>query len=137
VSAITVALLVVLAIGVAVGVYALAAPRRRRETMRGDGKRESLRFEAAWNDGTAAEFARLPEPERCEMIFAVASLEDERSARLLEYALGDPSEAVALAAARGLSERGLASTVDAYLENHPGKRADSIARTLALLAPER
>jgi HEAT repeat protein len=135
VGAITIALLVAFIIGVVLGVYALLAPRRNAEREPVEKPRADLHVETAWNAATAAEFSSLPEAARCDMIFAVSALDDERSARLLEHALDDPSETVALAAARGLKERGRPETVDAYLARHPGERAERIAHTLSLLAP--
>jgi hypothetical protein len=86
------------------------------------------------DDPTVSEFAALPEAERCDVVFAAAALEDEDSAGLLRSALDDPSEAVALAAARGLLNRGLAPTVDEYLQRHPGDRTRRLSQTLALIS---
>jgi hypothetical protein len=133
---VVVALIVVFVIGAAVGVYAFLSPRRRAERERAAAPRPEVRVDTSWSEATAAEFSTLSEAARCDMIFAVTALDDERSVRLLRHALADPSEAVALAAARALSERGLAASVDEYLARHPGERADRIARTLALLVPE-
>ena len=130
-----VALIVVFLLGLGVGIYALIAPRRARERVQ-KASRAPLAMDTSFNEATAAEFSSLGEAARCDMIFAVSALDDERSAALLEYALDDPSEAVVLAAARGLRERGRAPTVDAFLERHPGERAERIAKTLTLLAPE-
>jgi hypothetical protein len=110
---------VVAAIAVAIGIFAFIASRRRA--------REPMDV-----DPTVAEFAALPEPARCDMIFAAATLEDDGSAKLLRFALDDPSEAVTLAAARALVGRGLAQTVDDYLERHPGERTERLSRTLSL-----
>ncbi len=132
---IAIALIVAFAIGAVLGIYALLAPRRNAEKAPVEVPRQDLRVDTAWNAATQAEFDSLPEAARCDMIFAVSALEDERSAQLLEHALSDPSEAVALAAARALKERGSSETVDAYLARHPGERAERIAHTLSLLAP--
>ena len=134
-SPIAIALIVAFVIGAAVGVYALLAPRRKTERERVEESRNGLSVDTAWNEATAAEFGSLPEAARCDMIFAVSALDDDRSAELLEHALNDPSETVALAAARALKERGRSDAVDAYLARHPGERADRIAHTLSLLAP--
>jgi hypothetical protein len=136
VSPVATALLVVLVLGAGVALYAFLAPRRRAQRQTSAPERSPLQVETEWNDATAQEFATLTEPARCDMIFAVAALDDRRSAQLLEFALGDPSEAVAVAAARALTARGRSGAVDAYLERHPGERAERIAHTLALLAPE-
>lgn len=135
-SAITI-VVAALVIGALIGIFALLAPRRRvTERERVEAKpREDIHVDTAWNQGTEADFGSLPEAARCDMIFAVSALDDERSAQLLEHALGDPSETVALAAARALKERGRSDAVDEYLAAHPGERADRIAHTLSLLAP--
>jgi hypothetical protein len=67
------------------------------------------------------------------MVFAVAALDDDRSQRLLEHALNDPAEAVALAAAHVLISSGRQSVVHTFLAENPGRRADRIAQTLSLL----
>jgi len=113
--------LAIVAIAIALGIAASIA----------FGRRPSKPANA---DPTASEFAALPEPARCDMIFAAASLEDEDSAKLLQFALDDPSEAVTLAAARGLLGRGLAQSVDDYLQRHPGDRTERISRTLTLIS---
>jgi HEAT repeat protein len=132
---VAIALIVAFVIGAAVGVYALLAPRRKAEHETVEAQRQELRVDTAWNATTAAEFGSLPEAARCDMIFAVSALDDERSSQLLEHALDDPSETVALAAARALKERGRSDAVDAYLARNPGDRAERIAHTLSLLAP--
>ena len=135
-SAIAIVLIVAFAIGAALGIYALVAPRKARvERERTEPPREDLHVDTRFNAATQAEFGSLSEAARCDMIFAVSALDDERSAQLLEHALDDPSETVALAAARALKERGRSEAVDAYLARHPGERAERIAHTLSLLAP--
>jgi hypothetical protein len=135
-GAITIALLVAFVIGAVLGVYALLAPRRNAEPQPVEAPRPELHVETAvWGEAAAAEFDALAEPARCDMIFAVSALDDQRSAQLLEHALDDTSETVALAAARALRERGRTDAVDEYLARHPGQRADRIAHTLSLLAP--
>ena len=87
----------------------------------------------AWTNEAGEEFAGLSESARCDLIFAVAALDDERSQNLLEYALNDPAEPVSLAAAHALAGHGRRALVDAFLSSHPGARADRIAQALALL----
>lgn len=134
-NAIAIALVLAFVIGAALGIYALFAPRRRAVHEHVEAPRNDMSVDTAWNEATAADFGSLPEAARCDMIFAVSALDDERSAQLLEHALSDPSETVALAAARALKERGRSDEVDAYLARHPGERAERIASTLSLLAP--
>jgi hypothetical protein len=116
---------IAVAIGVAVIIYALV--RRRKSALRSGGGSK---------DTTASEFAALPEPARCDIVFAMAALEDDGSSQLLQLALDDPSETVTLAAARALAGRGLTSVVDTYFARHPGERTDRISRALAVLAPD-
>jgi len=135
-EAVWIALASIFAIGVALAVYALMAPRRKAERERLEAQRAPLQAQTEWTLAVGQEFSTLSESARCDMIFALTALEDERSERLLEHALDDPSEAVALAAARALVTRGQARLVDRHLTAHPGERAERIAHTLALIAPE-
>jgi hypothetical protein len=117
------AVAVVAAFGIGtVAVRWLAGRRRKREATR--------------EDPTVSAFATLAEPSRCDMIFAASALDDDGSARLLRFALDDPSETVTLAAARALVGRGLARAVDEYVARHPGERTERISRALSLVAPE-
>lgn len=125
-------LVVVLIAGVAIGVYAVMAPRREEAQRR---VREGAPREATtdWTNEAGAEFSGLSESARCDLVFAVAALEDERSQALLEHALDDPAEPVALAAAHVLAGSGRRPLVEQYLADNPGLRADRIAQALALL----
>ncbi|MBV8198248.1 MAG: hypothetical protein JO263_08935 [Candidatus Eremiobacteraeota bacterium] len=78
-------------------------------------------------------FDELSESERCDFVFAIAPLDDSRSNALLERALGDPSEIVATAAARAMTQHGRKERLAEYLELHPGKRSSRIADTMELL----
>ena len=126
------AALLALVAGILIGLYAWRAPRRAAQARKA---REGAPLQAttAWTNEAGAEFAGLSEAARCDLVFAVAALDDERSQHLLEYALNDPAEPVSLAAAHVLAGHGRRSLVDAYLANHPGARADRIAQALALL----
>ena len=86
-----------------------------------------------WTDAAGAGFAELSESGRCDMIFALAVLEDSDSLALIEGALDDPSDTVALAAAHALAARGEPDRLQRYFAAHPGHRAARIAHTLALL----
>lgn len=132
-SAIVLVLIAVLVIGVAIGAYALFAPRRAAEPESVHVPREPLQASTDWASGAGDEFAGLSEAARCDLVFAVAALDDERSRRLLEHALGDPAEAVSLAAAHALETSGRHDEVEAFLQAHPGERAERIRATLALL----
>lgn len=79
-------------------------------------------------------FGNLSNSERCDFIFAIAALDDPASLRLLERALHDPCEAVALAAAHALTTAGSATPLERFFAEHPGGRTDRIAASLELLA---
>jgi HEAT repeat protein len=114
--AVTVVLVVLIVAFAAVG-YAFARPRRK-----GDA------------DLLIDEFGNLSNAERCEFVFAVGTLDDASSLRLLERALNDPCEAVALAAAHALTTAGRTAPLERFLSEHPGGRAESITASLELLA---
>lgn len=131
-SLIAVSAILILVAGMLIGLYAWRAPRREAEA-RAVRDGAPLQATTAWTNEAGAEFAGLSEAARCDLVFAVAALEDERSQKLLEYALNDPAEPVSLAAAHALAGHGRRPLVDAYLASHPGARADRIAQALALL----
>ena len=95
--------------------------------------RPPLAVETGWTHAAGDEFAGLSESARCDMIFAVAALDDDASHQLLEHALADPAEPVAIAAAHALATHGHTDAVERFLAANPGGRADRIAATLALL----
>ncbi len=131
-SLIALAALLVLLAGILLALFAWRAPRRAAEAQR---VREGAPLQAttAWTNEAGAEFAGLSEAARCDLVFAVAALDDERSQKLLEHALSDPAEVVSLAAAHALAGHGRRPLVDAFLASRPGARADRIAQALALL----
>ncbi len=131
-SLIATAALLALIAGILLAVYAWRAPRRLAQAQLA---REGAPLQAttAWTNEAGEEFAGLSEAARCDLVFAVAALDDERSKHLLEHALNDPAEPVSLAAAHALAGHGRRGFVDAYLASHPGARADRIAQALALL----
>jgi hypothetical protein len=119
--------------GAAVGFYALLAPRAAKVESQPAPPLEPWTASTDWTTEAGAEFAGLSESARCDLIFAVANLDDESSERLLLHALDDPSDAVALAAAHALVRRGNAGALEAYAQRHPGERSERLARTLELL----
>ena len=131
-AAITIGLLVILIAGIAIGAYAFLAPRRVEEA-RVEREVRSLHVNTDWTHEAGDEFAGLSESARCDLVFAVAALDDERSQRLLHHAMSDPAEPVALAAAHALVSAGRIAVVEKYLAENPGERAERIADTLALL----
>ena len=103
-------------------------------TRRGRAQAPSLPAPATWAQSAGEEFASLGDSERCDLVFALAAVDDEPSRSLLERALGDPSDAVCLAAARALAKIGRSEAVERYFRAHPGDRARRITRTLELFA---
>jgi hypothetical protein len=88
---------------------------------------------AGWTHAAGDDFTDLPEAARCDMVFAMAALDDDASRSVLERALDDPSETVALAAAHALANRGQGVLLERHFAANPGERATRIAETLALL----
>lgn len=131
-SLVVIVLIVVLVAGAALGVYAMFAPRRER-AQRIERAGPPLQATTDWSNEAGDEFAGLSESARCDLVFAVAALDDERSQRLLEHALDDPAEPVALAAAHALVGSGRRVVVERYLAEHAGLRADRMTQTLSLL----
>ena len=127
-------LIAVFLVGVAVGLYAWLAPRRRPVAAEPSKPIAPFEPNLSWTTEAGDEFAGLSESARCDLIFAVSDLNDDRSARLLEHALDDPSDAVALAAAHALARRGARECVIAYAHRHPGERAERIVSTLDLIS---
>lgn len=126
-------LAVVFLAGVAIGGYALLAPRAAVREHAPQAPLEPWKPSTEWTAQAGSEFAGLAESARCDLIFAVSGLDDERSQRLLVHALDDPSDAVALAAAHALVRRGESRAVEDYVAQHPGDRCERLARTLELL----
>jgi hypothetical protein len=116
---------VLIAFGLIALAYRLRGPRARRLPLPAP----------SWARAAGDEFGELSEAERCDLVFAVAALDDDGSKQLLESALDDPSEAVALAAACSLTRLGRRETVERHLTGRPGERATRIARTVELLSP--
>ncbi len=92
--------------------------------------------EPLWGEREEAEFAQLPEASRCDLLFSIEERSDDRSAALLAYALTDPSEVVATAAAHALRPRGQRETAERYLATCDDERKRSMARTLRALFPD-
>jgi hypothetical protein len=88
---------------------------------------------APWTDAAGDEFSGLSEPARCDMAFALSALDDPASLGVLERALSDPSETVALAAAHALVRRGHRTALEAHFAAHPGDRARRLQQTLTIL----
>src|SRR6185312_1571013 len=114
---ITLIVVALILVGIGIAVVAWTAPRRAERALIA---REGLPLQAStgWTSGAGDEFEGLSESARCDMIFAVAALDDERSHSLLSHALRDPAEAVSLAAAHALASSGRRNLVEAFLAEH-------------------
>ncbi len=132
-NSIVVLLLAVFVVGAAIGLYAIFAPRAAAPPVQERTPVQPWRASTEWTAQAGEEFAGLSEAGRCDLLFAVSNLHDERSHQLLVHALDDPSDAVALAAAHALAAREEEAAVQAYAQRHPGERAQRILDTLALL----
>lgn len=135
-SPIVIAAIVLVLCGIGLAIYSRLAPRRTIPAVK---TREGVPLQATteWTHAAGDDFAGLSESARCDLVFAVAALDDDRSQHLLEHALNDPAEAVSLAAAHALAAKGRRGYVDAYFAEHPGTRADRIAQALSLLDEKR
>jgi hypothetical protein len=132
-TAVLAILALVFVAGALAGAYALLAPRAAASVQQPRAPIDPWKPSTQWTTQAGAEFAGLAESARCDLIFAVSGLDDDRSQQLLVHALDDPSDAVALAAAHALARRGASSAVDEYVAHHPGERSERLARTLELL----
>ncbi|HZZ65258.1 MAG TPA: hypothetical protein VFE17_07165 [Candidatus Baltobacteraceae bacterium] len=130
----------IFAVGVLVGLYAWLAPRAPASDTKPQAAPANMDSEPPqkaaatdWTCQAGEEFAGLSESARCDLIFAVAHLDDDRSHQLLVHAMDDPSDAVATAAAHALAQRGSNEVVQQYAQQHPGERAERIVQTITLL----
>lgn len=132
-NSVVIVLLAVIAVAVCAGAYMWFSQPKEPVEETIPPPLEPWTPDAGWTSEAGEEFATLSESARCDLIFAVADLQDERADGLLLHALDDPSEPVALAAAHVLERRGAADRVREHVNRYPGKRARRIAETLALL----
>lgn len=109
-------LLGLLAIGIAIGIYAVVAPRRP--------------VEAARPAPGVPAGASQTEAERVDEVFALGALDGDESTRRLTDALDDPSETVALAAAHALAGSGRGAILADYARANPGARSQRLVDTI-------
>jgi hypothetical protein len=121
------------ALGAAIALYAWLAPQKRVPPPTARPDPAPWQATTDWTAQAGDEFLGLSEAARCDLVFAVSDLQDERSEQLLVHALDDPSDAVALAAAHSLAARGRVALVSEYAQTYPGQRAERLLDTLALL----
>lgn len=126
-------IIALLVIGIALGAYAIFAPRRVVHVVADAATEEADVASAHAFADPPSPLAGLSEAERCEVIFAMAALDDDESREHLRAALNDPSETVALAAAHALANGGHIVTVNAYAQQNPGPRSQKLLDTIALL----
>lgn len=129
--------LVVGLLGAGLILFARFAPRRLPAGKTPiSAERAALRVSDAWDEDAAETFDALSEAQRCEMLFGVAVLDDGRARALLAHALADDSDAVALAAARGLAAAGRLDDVRTFAQSHPGARSERLLSALTLFGVE-
>ncbi|MHB8592178.1 MAG: hypothetical protein ACYDBO_09305 [Vulcanimicrobiaceae bacterium] len=121
------------AVGAAAGAYAAFAPRPPRAEGSQPDLEPALEMEPVPIAGRFGEFDALAESARCDLIFSMGAIDDEASRSLLLHALDDPSEAVALAAARAFARAGSIGEVHRYASERPGHRTHALLQTLAML----
>jgi HEAT repeat protein len=92
------------------------------------------RDEPPADDFVASQYSKLSAAQRVDFIFAIAAVEDSSTVDLLQRALDDSDEAVALAAARALAGGGRNDELERFFATHRGERATRLARTLELLS---
>lgn len=133
-SPLVIILLSVIVMATTIGIYAwLARPRDVDYEESAPAPIGPWVADSGWTAQAGEEFATLSESARCDLVFAVADLQDERAEALLVHALDDPSESVALAAAHVLERRGSAERVRTHVSRYPGQRAQRITDTLEIL----
>jgi HEAT repeat protein len=91
------------------------------------------REEPPADDFIASQYSKLSAAQRVDFIFAIGAVEDPTTVELLQRALDDSDEAVALAAARVLTGGGRNDELERFFATHRGERAARLARTLELL----
>jgi HEAT repeat protein len=91
------------------------------------------REEPPTEDFVASQYSKLSAAQRVDFIFAIAVVEDPPTIDLLQRALDDSDEAVALAAARALAGGGRNDELERFFTTHRDERAARLARTLELL----
>ncbi len=119
---------------VVVAAYALLAARTRDRAVPVSARAASDENDTAqWIADADRGYDDLSEAAKCDLVFAMGSVNDARANVLLVRALDDPSEAVALAAAHALHSNGNAAALEAYSASHP-ERGQRLLETVNLLS---
>lgn len=88
---------------------------------------------SSWTDSALREFDALGDAARCDFVFAVGALPDERTRRILLHALDDRSEAVALAAAHVLARAGALDDVRRAVAHQDPARREALMQLLSVI----
>lgn len=121
--------------GLAVGAYALFAPKKHPAAVpQAEIPAPAVPPPAQdWTSSATSEFDALGEAARCDFVFAVGALDDERSRAILFHALDDSSDAVALAAAHVLARAGHIEDVRTYVASHTRERSAQLMQLLSVM----
>lgn len=129
-NALIVFLAVIFVAGLAAGAYAIFAPKKIPAPV-------PVPVPAAAPEAAIAapqaEFDSLGDSARCDFIFGIGVLEDERTRSLLFHALDDRSEAVALAAAHVLARSGSIDEVRRHVATQDPSRRDALMQLLSVM----
>ena len=137
-STLLIVIIALFVIGAGIGIYALRAPGARKADEPDAPSRQAPVTTPepqppGWTHEVGSEFSGLSESARCDMIFAVGALGDERSHRLLLHALDDPSATVALAAAHTLARNGRLDDLRQYAQHSSTPRSQELLQLVSLL----
>jgi hypothetical protein len=127
----TTAVLLALIAGIALFAYLFFSRRRSRIELAHSGPPVTRAVE--WTRQAGDDLGELNEPARCDLVFAIAELDDDRSRALLIDALADPSSTVSLAAAHALARKGHGSDVQLYASKANGERSKELLELLSLI----
>jgi len=130
-AALNLAALVLLVGGIVLIAYVLLA--RRRTRVHGALALADPAERPTWTRQAGEGLGELSESARCDLVFAVGELDDDRSRRMLVHALADPSSAVSLAAAHALARQGHIDQVQAYAASARAERSKELLELLALI----
>lgn len=127
-NALIVFLAVIFVAGLAAGAYAIFAPKKSPAPVPVPVAAPEAAIAAP-----EAEFDSLGDSARCDFIFGISVLEDERTRSLLFHALDDRSEAVALAAAHVLARSGNIDEVRRHVATQDPSRRDALMQLLSVM----
>lgn len=136
-STLVIVLLAAFAVGLAGLAYAAFAPKRVPEEALAAAPAPAtpagVTGASSWTDSALREFDALGDAARCDFVFAVGALPDERTRRILLHALDDRSEAVALAAAHVLARAGALDDVRRAVAHQDPARREALMQLLSVI----